>query len=115
MSEATHILDRLYAVVQQRLGDRPEDSYVSKLADGGLAAMGAKVCEEAGELVEAAAGPDRAHTIHEAADLLFHTWVLLGASGIEPAAVWNELERRFGTGGLTEKASRAGGSGDESC
>ena len=111
MTDERHILDRLYEVVRQRLSQRPEDSYVARLAEGGLPLMGAKVTEEAGELVEAAGRGDASHTVHEAADLLFHTWVVLGANGIEPSAVWAELERRFGTSGLAEKASRGPGSG----
>lgn len=115
MDDDRHILDRLHDVIRQRLSERPEDSYVARLADGGLPMMGAKVCEEAGELVDAARGSDPAHTVHEAADLLFHTWVLLGASGIAPEEVWRELERRFGRSGLDEKAARRAGSGEEAC
>jgi phosphoribosyl-ATP pyrophosphohydrolase len=115
MAERAHILERLHDVILQRLGERPQDSYVAKLAEGGLPLMGAKVCEEAAELVEAAGGGDPAHTVHEAADLIFHAWVLLGASGIAPSAVWAELERRFGTGGLEEKAARSSDPGAGAC
>ncbi|MGH0037488.1 MAG: phosphoribosyl-ATP diphosphatase [Myxococcota bacterium] len=115
MAAEPHILDRLHDLIRQRLEERPENSYVARLAEGGLPSMGAKVCEEAGELVEAAGGSDPGHTVHEAADLLFHAWVLLAASGIEPSAVWAELEGRFGTSGLVEKASRGAGRGDGGC
>jgi len=100
------VLDRVYAVIRKRARARPEGSYVVKLLDGGLAAIGAKVREESAELLEAAAERDPAHVAHEAADLLFHVWVLLGAVDVEPARVYAELEKRFGVGGLTEKASR---------
>jgi len=96
----------LYEVLRQRVRERPAESYVSELLDGGMAAIGAKVCEEAQELVAAAEGDDPTHTVHEAADLLFHVWVLLANAGIEPAEVYRELERRSGTSGLAEKASR---------
>ena len=104
------VLERLARVIQERHRERPPGSYVSSLFEGGHAAIGAKVREEAEELIEAAAAADAAHTAHEAADLLFHVLVLLEQAGVAPAAVFGELDRRFGTGGLEEKASRAGGS-----
>ncbi|MEZ4218103.1 MAG: phosphoribosyl-ATP diphosphatase [Myxococcota bacterium] len=120
------ILDRLAAVIAERAraraGGAPgaAPSYVAKLLDGGHAAIAAKVREESAELVDAAAEGDAAHTAHEAADLLFHVWVLLAHAGVAPAAVFAELERRFGTSGLVEKASRAAGgngarSGGDAC
>jgi len=74
--------------------------------------VAAKLREECEELIEAAARGDARHSAHEAADLLFHVWVLLGALELPPERVYAELERRFGTGGLEEKAARgAGGEG----
>jgi phosphoribosyl-ATP pyrophosphohydrolase len=43
----------------------------------------------------------------EAADLLFHLLVLLGAKGVPLVDVLAELDRRDGTSGLEEKASRS--------
>lgn len=105
MGEA-EILDRLFRVIEARRLERPEGSYVVELLDGGLEAIAAKVREEADETIEAAAGRDGAHTAREVADLLFHTWVLLAASGLEPGDVYRVLEERFGIGGLDEKAAR---------
>ena len=42
----------------------------------------------------------------EAADLLFHLMVLLGAKGVPLADVLAELDRREGVSGIEEKASR---------
>ena len=50
--------------------------------------------------------PGRQHTIYEAADLLYHLWVLLAWRDIELSEVESELARRFGVSGLEEKASR---------
>ena len=100
------VLDRVYAVIRERKRERPPGSYVVKLLDGGIGAIGAKVREEGAELVEAAGAPDKAHVAHEAADLLFHVLVLLGAADVAPAQVYEVLEQRFGIGGLTEKAGR---------
>ena len=44
----------------------------------------------------------------EAADLVFHTMVMLGYRDIPWAAVEAELARRFGIGGHEEKAARGG-------
>ena len=44
--------------------------------------------------------------VYEVADLWFHTLVLLAHQGLHPQAVLAELERRFGTSGLVEKAGR---------
>ncbi len=107
MGEA-EILDRLFRVIETRRRERPEGSYVVQLLDGGLEAIAAKVREEAEETIEAAAGSDGDHTAREVADLLFHTWVLLAASGLEPRDVYGVLEERFGIGGLDEKAARGG-------
>src|SRR4051794_5079103 len=78
----TSILDVLMTVIAERRDWPPEGrSYVVSLLKKGVPEIGAKIIEEAGEVVAAAeeAGPDgRAHLIHEVADLLFHTLVLLG-------------------------------------
>ncbi len=99
----SHILDQLCAVIRSRRQERPANSYVVSLLDGGPNAAGAKVIEEAAELVAAESAGDVAH---EAADLLFHMLVLLEARQVDAVAIWQELERRFGTSGLEEKAAR---------
>lgn len=81
------------------------------LLTGGVAAIGAKVTEEAGELVQAAAAESRDRVVSEAADLLYHTLVLLVSRDVPLADVELELGRRFGVSGLEEKAARQGGSG----
>jgi len=105
------ILDRLYAVIEDRARERPGDSYVVKLLDGGVEAIGAKVHEEASEVVEAAASGDADHLAREVADLVFHTWIMMAHSGVRPADVYAVLEDRFGVGGLEEKRRRAPGEG----
>ena len=44
--------------------------------------------------------------INETADLWFHTLVLLSYKGLHPSQVLEELQRRFGTSGIAEKAAR---------
>jgi phosphoribosyl-ATP pyrophosphohydrolase len=103
----SEILDRLFGVIRERREQRPEGSYVVQLLDGGLPRIAAKLREETEELIEAAGENDRDHTAREAADLLFHVWVLLGAIDLPPDDVYEVLRERFGIGGLAEKAMRA--------
>jgi phosphoribosyl-ATP pyrophosphohydrolase len=107
----TSIMDALLGVIAERKARPPaERSYVASLLQGGVPAIGAKIVEEAAEVVEAADGPGaagREHLVKEVADLLFHTLVLLGHHDVPWSAVEAELSRRFGTSGIAEKESRA--------
>jgi phosphoribosyl-ATP pyrophosphohydrolase len=107
------ILPDLMAVIADRKANPPaERSYVVSLLRGGVGAIGAKIVEEAGEVVEAAGEPGdagREHLVKEVADLVFHTLVLLGHHDVPWSAVEAELARRFGVSGIVEKESRRGG------
>ena len=100
------ILDRLYEIISSRRDERPDDSYVVRLLDGGWDLMAAKVREEAEEVVQAAQNESDEALTREVADLFFHVWVMMTSRGVPPSSVYAELERRFGVGGLEEKASR---------
>jgi phosphoribosyl-ATP pyrophosphohydrolase len=100
------ILARLFEVIEDRKRERPDGSYVVDLLDAGVPGIAAKIREEADELIEAAGNDDQTHTANEAADLIFHVWVLLGHAGLHPDRVFEVLEERFGMGGREEKASR---------
>ena len=102
------ILDRLTETIESRRGADPATSYVAKLFHKGQEAILKKVGEEAIETVMAAKDRDNAHLTYEVADLWFHTLVLLAQQGLGPRQVLDELDRRFGLSGLTEKASRQG-------
>jgi phosphoribosyl-ATP pyrophosphohydrolase len=109
MSERPTVLDQLLAVIRDRHLHRPERSYTTALLAGGVEKMGAKIVEEAAEVVEAAAetgAPGRQHLVHEAADLVYHLLVLLRFAEVEWQDVEAELARRFGVSGLEEKAAR---------
>lgn len=103
----SQMLDRLFEVIEARRIARPAGSYVVSLLDGGIGAIGAKVCEEAEEVVRAAREESDGALAHEVADLLFHVLVLLSARGVSPDESFRELARRFGIGGLEEKAARS--------
>jgi phosphoribosyl-ATP pyrophosphohydrolase/phosphoribosyl-AMP cyclohydrolase len=84
----------LWRRVAERAQERPEGSYVTGLLEGGVAAVARKVGEEAVETVTAALAEDDERLVEEMADLWFHTYLLLAARGLDPAAVEDELLRR---------------------
>ncbi len=104
------ILEAILAVIADRKANPPAGrSYVADLLRGGVAKIGAKIVEEAAEVVEAGDEPGdagRDHLVKEAADLVFHTAVLLGYRDVAWSEVEAELARRFGISGITEKESR---------
>ena len=99
-------LARLEATIAARMGADPATSYVAKLLARGVPKIAQKPGEEATETVIAALAGDDAELVGEAADLLFHLMVLLGAKGVPLDRVLAELDRREGTSGIAEKASR---------
>jgi len=92
MSEG--ILSEVYRVIEGRRDNPSPNSYVSGLMGKGLEAILAKVEEESGELLTAAREEGRAEIVHEAADLIFHTFVLLAAKGIRIEEIFEEFRRR---------------------
>lgn len=104
------VLDQLMGVIEERKNRPPtERSYVVSLLRGGVASIGAKVVEEAAEVVEAAGEPGEAgrdHLVKEVADLVFHAMVMLAHRDAGWTDVEAELARRFGISGITEKESR---------
>jgi len=105
MDHAT-ILARLEAVIAERRAGDPAASYVARLNARGVGKIAQKVGEEATETVIAALTGTQAELVGEAADLLFHLMVLLSARDVPLADVLSELQRREGTSGIDEKASR---------
>lgn len=99
-------------VIEERKAKPSARSYTAELFAGGTQRISAKIIEEAGEVVEAAARRDQdpsqhSRLVHEACDLIYHLLVMLGHHEIKLHAVEAELARRFGVSGLDEKASRA--------
>lgn len=100
------IFQRVFDVIESRKKADGKSSYVASLFAGGSAAINAKISEEAGEVCEAGLAEDKTHLVHEAADLLFHTFVLLSHKNVLLAELRAELDRRFGVSGHAEKAAR---------
>jgi len=84
----------LWRTISERARERPEGSYVASILDQGVGAAARKVGEEAVEVAVAALDESDDRVIEEAADLVFHLYVLLAARGLDVAAVDDELARR---------------------
>ncbi|NNE49904.1 MAG: phosphoribosyl-ATP diphosphatase [Altererythrobacter sp.] len=100
-------LNRLEQVIAERKNTSPDSSYVAKLNAAGIEKMAQKLGEEATEAVIASLSGSREELVGEAADVIFHLLVLLQARRITLDEVITELDRREGTSGLDEKASRS--------
>jgi phosphoribosyl-ATP pyrophosphohydrolase len=101
------ILHRLEATIAARKasGDT-QSSHTAQLLAKGAKKCAQKFGEEAVETVIAAVMGDREAVIDESADALYHLLVTLAAMDVAFDDVLRELERREGTSGVAEKASR---------
>jgi len=84
----------LWRKILQRAEEVSPDSYVTKMLTEGTPMISRKVGEEAVELAVAALSETDERVISEAADLWFHTLLLLKSRGLDPAALEDELRRR---------------------
>ena len=101
------VLDRLWAVVNDRRDADPAISHSARLLSRGTAKVAQKFGEEAVECLIEAVGGNRAALIAESADVLYHLIVMWVNAGVRTDEVWAELARREGVSGVAEKASRA--------
>ncbi len=90
----SEILDQLYAVIEERRGADPAESWTAKLLSKGLPKICQKLGEEATETVVAALAETHEDLLEESADLLYHLLVLWAAKGVKPDEVYAVLQRR---------------------
>ena len=88
------VLSELFALIKDRQQEMPEGRYTTSLFQEGVPRIAQKVVEEAGETAIAAAINDTENLPGEVADLLYHTFVLLAAAGVQPEAVYEKLRER---------------------
>lgn len=93
-SEDLGFLQKLESIIANRLENPTQNSYTSTLVAQGPKRVAQKVGEEGVELALAAVAGDRDEVINEAADLLYHTLVLLRSHDIELSTVVARLETR---------------------
>ena len=100
------VVDTLYHTILERKNASGEvKSWTKKLLDD-KALLLSKIREEADEVCVAINEESDEQVIYESADLLYHTLVGLGYREISPDRVKQELSRRFGLSGITEKENR---------
>jgi phosphoribosyl-AMP cyclohydrolase / phosphoribosyl-ATP pyrophosphohydrolase len=87
-------LGALTQTLRQRIDARPPGSYTAALLEEGPRRIAQKVGEEAVELALASVAADDDAVIAEAADLLYHTALLLEMRGLSLARVVDELAAR---------------------
>lgn len=106
----SEVLTELGRILEERKSADADSSYVASLYHKGLNKILEKVGEEATETIIAAKDAkisgDNSDVIYEVADLWFHSLVMLAELGESPAAIEDELKRRFNLSGLEEKANR---------
>ncbi|MDR1409395.1 MAG: phosphoribosyl-ATP diphosphatase [Oscillospiraceae bacterium] len=87
-------LQKLYATILDRKGNPAEGSYTGYLFAQGLDKILKKCGEECAETIIAAKNGDKAETVLEISDLLFHLHVLMVQMKITPEDIAAELTKR---------------------
>ncbi|RLM96284.1 phosphoribosyl-ATP diphosphatase [Haloarcula sp. Atlit-7R] len=97
MSDDTiNVIDELFAVIEDRKANLPEDSYTASLFthEKGENAVLEKLGEETTELILAAKDDDREELAHESADIVYHLLVLLSMKEMDVDDLRAELAKR---------------------
>jgi phosphoribosyl-ATP pyrophosphohydrolase/phosphoribosyl-AMP cyclohydrolase len=103
---AQSALPALWSELLDRRESTATKSYTRSLLDAGIPKIIAKIQEEADELSRALQSESDDRVVSEAADVVYHMLVGLLARGVSLRDLENELARRAGVSGLTEKANR---------
>ncbi|HRK97425.1 MAG: bifunctional phosphoribosyl-AMP cyclohydrolase/phosphoribosyl-ATP diphosphatase HisIE [Alphaproteobacteria bacterium] len=93
-ASSVSFLSELAALIHDRNVSRPEGSYTTSLFELGKSRISQKVGEEGVELALAHMDGDREQIIGEAADLIYHTMVLLEHAGIPFDDICTKLKDR---------------------
>jgi len=97
MSDDTDdVIDELFAVIEDRKANLPEDSYTASLFthEKGDNAVLEKLGEETTELILAAKDDDTDELAHESADIVYHLLVLLSMKDMDVDDLRAELAKR---------------------
>lgn len=94
--ETDEILDELFAVIERRKENLPDDSYTASLFthEKGENAVLEKLGEEMTELLLATKDDDEEEIAHESADIVYHLLVLLAMKDMTVADLRRELADR---------------------
>lgn len=91
---SSDILNRLWAVTEDRKAHPKEGSYTNYLFTKGEDKILKKVGEEAAEVVIAGKNRSKEEISYETADLLYHLTVMLSDNGMSWEDIFRELEKR---------------------
>ena len=100
------ILERLDLTIQRKTRESINKSHTAKLLKKGTEKCAEKFGEEAIELIVASVKKKKKEIIGEAADALYHMFVLLRSKNISINEVLSELASREGISGIEEKRKR---------
>ncbi len=92
--ESEFSIHGLYEMLQGRKAQLPEGSYTTYLFQKGIDKILKKIGEECTEVIIASKDNDKAETIYEIADLMYHTMVMMVEMGISVDDVMGELASR---------------------
>ena len=87
-------LQALMDLIEGRKTEKKEGSYTTYLFDKGLDKILKKVGEECTEVIIAAKAEDKAETIYEISDLVYHVLVLMVEAGVSLEEIRKELASR---------------------
>ncbi len=87
-------VDGLYNLLKERNENRPQGSYTTYLFEQGIDKILKKIGEESTEVIIAGKGGDKAETVYEIADLMYHVMVLMVNMGIGTNEIIDELAKR---------------------
>ena len=90
----TDAFKEMYEVILNRRENPQEGSYTCYLFEKGLDKILKKVGEESTEVIIAAKAEDKAETIYEISDLVYHVMVLMIQAGISLDDIKAELASR---------------------
>ena len=93
-NSAPFTIEGLMQLILGRKTDKKEGSYTTYLFEKGRDKILKKVGEEATEVIIAGKADDKAETIYELADLMYHALVLMADMGISVDDVMKELASR---------------------
>ena len=95
-SEEKHefTVNGLYGLLEGRKADMTEGSYTTYLFSKGTDKILKKIGEECTEVIIAGKADDKAETVYEIADLMYHTMVLMVNMGISVEDIQRELASR---------------------
>ena len=88
------VLEKLYALLEDRKSNPVEGSYTNYLFDKGLDKILKKVGEESAEVIIAAKNKSKEEMTYEISDLVYHTLVLMVNSGVKIEDTKKELISR---------------------